>query len=79
MTTFLRLLTEKDKAINLLASCTELRAGNADARVLQVVPESFRVIPGAPFAYWVSEAVRQVFKRLTPFTQEGVTGSDAAN
>jgi hypothetical protein len=70
MTTFLRLLTEKDKAINLLASCTELRAGNADARVLQVVPESFRVIPGAPFAYWVSEAVRQVFKRLTAFERE---------
>ena len=70
MTTFLRLLTEKDKAINLLASCTELRAGIADARVFQVAPESFRVIPGAPFAYWVNEAVRQVFKRLTPFESQ---------
>lgn len=64
MTTFLRLLADKEKATNLLANCTALRAGENDARVFQVAPESFRVIPGAPFAYWVSEAVRQVFKKL---------------
>lgn len=67
MTTFLRLLADKDKACNLLASCTALRAGEYDARVFQVAPESFRAVPGAPFAYWVSEAVRQVFKRLPAF------------
>lgn len=66
MTTFLRLLADKDKA-NLLASCTAWRAGEYDARVFQVAPESFRAVPGAPFAYWVSEAVRQVFKRLPAF------------
>ncbi len=67
MTTFLRLLTDKDKASNLLDSCTALRAGETDARVFDVEPESFRAVPGAPFAYWVSEAVRQVFKRLPAF------------
>jgi len=67
MTTFLRLLTDKDKASNLLDSCTALRAGETDTRVFVVEPESFRAVPGAPFAYWVSEAVRQVFKRLPAF------------
>lgn len=67
MTTFLRLLTDKDKASNLLGSCTALRAGETDTRVFDVEPESFRAVPGAPFAYWVSEAVRQVFKRLPAF------------
>ena len=67
MTTFLRLLTDKDKANNLLDSCKALRAGETDTRVFDVEPESFRAVPGAPFAYWVSEAVRQVFKRLPAF------------
>ena len=67
MTTFLRLLADKDKASNLLDCCTVMRAGGADKRVYKVEPESFRAVPGAPFAYWVSEAVRQVFKRLPAF------------
>jgi len=67
MTTFLRLLADKDKATNLLNSCTALRAGDLDTKVFSVAPESFRAVPGAPFAYWVSEAVRQVFKRLPAF------------
>lgn len=67
MTTFLRLLADKDKAGNLLASCAMLRAGKNDTRIFEVVPNSFRTIPGAPFAYWVSEAVRQVFKKLPAF------------
>lgn len=67
MTTFLRLLSDKDKATNLLASCTALRAGESDSRVSQVEPESFRAVPGTPFAYWVSEAIRQVFERLPAF------------
>jgi hypothetical protein len=67
MTIFLRLLTDKDKALNLLESCTTLRTGDANTRVFQVAPESFRAVPGAPFAYWVSEEVRQVFKQLPAF------------
>lgn len=73
MTTFLRLLTDKDKASNLLDSCTALRAGETDTRVFDVEPESFRAVPGAPFAYWVSEAVRQVFKRLPAFESDDRT------
>ena len=64
MTTFLRLLADKDKATNLLDSCTALRVGDADARVFQLAPESFRAVPGAPFAYWVSDSIRSLFKEL---------------
>jgi len=67
MTTFLRLLTDKEKATNLMANCIALRSGESNSRVFQVEPESFRVVPGAPFAYWVSEAVRQVFNQLPAF------------
>ncbi len=70
MTTFLRLLSDKDKATNLLASCTALRDGESDSRLTQVEPESFRAVPGAPFAYWVSEAIRQIFKRLPAFESD---------
>lgn len=83
MTTFLRLLADKDKANNLLASCTALRAGDADTRVFQLAPESFRNVPGAPFAYWVSDAVRESFLAFPSFESElrqarqgGVNGDD---
>lgn len=67
MTIFLRLLADKDKASNLRASCTALRANETDARVFQVASESFSSVPGAPFAYWVSEAVRNTFQLLPAF------------
>jgi hypothetical protein len=73
MTTFIRLLTDKDKAINLLASCYTLRAGEADSRIFRVAPESFRAVPGAPFAYWVTEAVRQVFMQKPAFESDART------
>ena len=73
MTTFLRLLADKDKATNLLASCLALRKGNGDARVFQVAPESFRAVPGAPFAYWVSSKVLTTFLNLPPLESNGRT------
>ena len=71
MTTFLRLLADKDKANNLLASCTALQTGVADTRVFQVEPESFRSVPGAPFAYWVSEDLRTSFRKLPAVESNG--------
>ncbi|CAB4122517.1 hypothetical protein UFOVP31_35 [uncultured Caudovirales phage] len=62
MTTFLRLLEDKDKQ-NALASAIRL-GGNS---VFEVDPSSFFQVPGAPFAYWVSEEVRQTFKRFPAF------------
>jgi hypothetical protein len=62
MTTFLRLLADKDKQ-NALASA--IRTGGDN--VFEVDPVSFCQVPGAPFAYWVSEGVRQTFKRFPAF------------
>lgn len=64
MTTFIRLLTDKDKDAALLSCCTEVRTGKPDKRLFEVEPESFHGVPGAPFAYWVSQEVRQVFERF---------------
>ncbi len=64
-TTFLRLLKEQDKAEALLAAIGSIRAetGRAAHRVLQ---ETFRMIPGSPFAYWVSDALRRKFTEFRP-------------
>lgn len=71
MTTFLRLLADKDKANELLTSCSALRSGESDVRVYQVAPELFRVVPGTPFAYWISAAIRSLFKACEPFGSNG--------
>ena len=73
MSLFLRLLQEEDKAAALGEVCARLRRGAADPRVYVVVPEAFDAVPGKPFAYWVSEAVRQTFRRLPPFESAGRT------
>ncbi|MFN3842711.1 MAG: type II restriction endonuclease subunit M [Rehaibacterium terrae] len=73
MTTFLRLLAENDKREALATACTCLRAGEPDPRVFDVAPIAFDAVPGKPFAYWVSDAVRQTFQRLPPFESEGRT------
>ncbi|MEI2323567.1 hypothetical protein [Pseudomonas aeruginosa] len=62
MTTFLRLLEDKDKQSALVSA---VRTGGDN--VFEVDPSSFFQVPGAPFAYWVSEAVRQTFRRFPAF------------
>ncbi len=63
MTHFLRLLTESDKAQALATACGRLRQGESDPCHFDVAAESFDAVPGKPFAYWVSDAVRDVFKQ----------------
>lgn len=67
MTTFLRLLGERNKAQELISVSSALREGSADARIFEVDPKSFELIPGASFAYWVSETVRGVFQAHPAF------------
>ncbi|WP_312223514.1 hypothetical protein [Rhizobium rhizoryzae] len=64
MSTFLRLLNEKDKAARLLDTCGEVRRGAKNGSVFQVDPESFQSVPTAPFAYWVSDALREIFQTM---------------
>lgn len=64
---FLRLLRETNKADALMAACNHLRQGRSDPHSFDVMPESFNAVPGKPFAYWVSDAVREVFRLLPAF------------
>jgi len=72
MTTFLRLLAETDKAAALQSACSRLRSGVADARCFEVAPTAFDAVPGKPFAYWVSDAVRSLFTIQPKFQIENV-------
>ena len=73
MTTFLRLLHDTDKSAAMATTSGAVRQGHEDSRVFSVEPEAFQDVPGAPFAYWVSDNVRNAFQRLPPFETEGRT------
>ncbi len=67
-----RLLKEDQKETRLLAALQALRGGTADAATHQVNQAMFRMVPGAPFAYWVSDDMRAKFKELKRL--EGTSG-----
>ncbi len=67
MTTFLRLLSDKDKASVLLNLCTAIRAGDAPRNTFQTLPDTFRLMPGAPFSYWISNSIMKIFRSFPPF------------
>jgi len=69
-TTFLRLLATGDKAAALRVAIAATRAAAPAPDVYTVDPASFRQVPGAPFAYWVSEDVRNIFMCLPRFENE---------
>lgn len=71
MTQFLRLLKEEDKGAALASTTAHVRSGAEDSRHFEVDPASFEVVPGAPFAYWVSNRVRETFQRLPAFEDTG--------
>lgn len=71
MTVFLRLLAEEDKSSALLSVCSSLRSGADDDRVFNLDTDAFEVVPGTPFAYWVSNQIRSTFKSFQPFESDG--------
>ena len=71
MTTFLRLLGDSAKELAIKEACASLRAGDTDKRLFQVDPDVFGQVPGSPFAYWISPAVRSLFTDCKSFGSEG--------
>jgi hypothetical protein len=69
MTVFLRLLDAENKE-EALKDVVKLQG----ERRFEVEPESFTIIPGAPFAYWVSDAIREAFRE---FEATGSNGREA--
>lgn len=68
---FFRLLKVADKAAGI-GSCVEAVAGgNGHEAVHLVDQDTFRMIPGSPFPYWVSDEMRRKFVELPPFEGNG--------
>jgi hypothetical protein len=65
-----RLLDSKDPAQPLADAVQALAQNNASKDTYEVEPSSFRHVPNAPFAYWVSEKIRTFFKTLDKFECE---------
>lgn len=73
-TVFIRLLADDDKETalnNAIASFHD--PSSVNSKIYTVNPESFSQVPGSPFAYWVSDRIRQLFTELPPFESEGRT------
>ncbi|MDI6893772.1 MAG: BREX-1 system adenine-specific DNA-methyltransferase PglX [Bacillota bacterium] len=72
---FVRLLKTDpaEKASALEATIAELADGHRPPHVYRLRPASFSLVPGSPFAYWVSESLRNKFKEFPPF--EGYAGT----
>src|SRR5437660_9208749 len=71
MTIFFRLLHADDKEGGLRAAVVAANGEEPAPEVFHVDPASFEQVPGSPFAYWVSERVRRLFRELPPFESEG--------
>ena len=65
-----RLLDAKDPAQPLADAMQALAQGAATQDTYTVDPVSFRHVPNAPFAYWVSDTIRKLFTTLPPFENE---------
>lgn len=72
-TLFFRMLAAEDKGAALAEAITAVRDGRPSPLVYSVNPASFCQVPGSPFAYWVSERIRRLFKETPPFEGEGRT------
>jgi hypothetical protein len=71
-TVFLRALEAEDKAMALREAIRNPAAAQGQLR-FEVDPARFASVPRSPFAYWVSERLRQLFTKLPPFEVEGRT------
>ena len=50
----------------------DIRSGGSPACASAIEPSEFNKIPGAPFAYWVSSAVRESFEVFRTASEEGL-------
>jgi hypothetical protein len=67
---FLRVLEASEKSTALRAAVDPIAAANSGHR-FEVKLKSFLDVPRSPFAYWVSDRLRQLFADLMSFATEG--------
>jgi hypothetical protein len=71
--TCFRLLDAEFPAGPLAEAVRQVNVGQGGAAVFTLDPISFKQVPNAPFAYWVEEKVRRLFKDMTHFESAGRT------
>jgi hypothetical protein len=69
-TSFLSLLHDDDKAAKLAHLLAGLLRLEPKSEYFVLMPTSFAQVPGSPFAYWVSQRIRSVFRDLPRFESE---------
>jgi hypothetical protein len=69
-TVFFRVLEAEDKASALRGAITQ-SDGVLEAQRFEVEAASFSAVPTSPFAYWVSDLVRQLFNTFPAFQSGG--------
>jgi hypothetical protein len=75
MTIFIRVLGSSvdNKAADLIQAITNLRKpAGLEQGIYECQPITFSAVPGSPFAYWASEAVRRVFRRNARFDRDNL-------
>jgi hypothetical protein len=72
MATFIRLVDSETKGRDLLAAATSWR-DRGSVEIFERAPESFKPIPGSPFAYWTSDTIIRFFQALPALEGESRT------
>jgi len=79
MTKFMRLVWHEDKKAKLSEISNSYRSGREVDDVFKIEPSDFNVVPGSPFAYWVTPNVRETFSRFEKLENEGVQALHGAS
>lgn len=69
-TPFFRLLHVEEKRERLETVINDVQHSSANGNCYIADPLSFEQVPGSPFAYWVSERIRNLFRDLPAFDKE---------
>ncbi len=69
--TFFRLLQATDKGADLLSLTVKRNSSKTSDDTFVSSARSFRLVPGSPFAYWLSDKHRRLFTKSQPFESEG--------
>jgi hypothetical protein len=70
-TVFLRVLEELDDKVSALKTAIAKPTAPGVHKRFYVDTTSFRSIPGSPFAYWVSDSLRDVYRTTPAFEGDG--------
>jgi len=70
---FFRLLKEDEKGSHLAGIVKSIRNNQEKYSAFLIETTRFRKVPGSPFAYWISEKIRDIFHDYPKFDSNGVT------